>query len=255
MSRAGINKRLARRVPQGRNRPRSTRRFFESAVNDLARLLAARLVVFCRALGACALVRGGVRAASAASDSAQKTPFFDRRQLPLEYAGPGREIPEPENVAEVRIGYFGPDDPAHPEAGDLWCAASLAIEEANGEGGYQGRPFRLIARWSEDPWTGGAAHLTRMVYEDRVWAIVGGIDSASTHLAEQITTKAWLPLLCASSSDRTANLGGRAVGSSRCCGESVAGPFADGGTGQPARPQAVCGHWREDHDSRSSWRK
>ncbi len=134
-----------------------------------------------------------------------KAAFFDRRTLPLEYAGPGRDAPEPENVAEVRIGYFGPDDPAHPEAGDLWCAAVLAIEQANGQGGYQGKPFRLVARWSDNPWTGGAAHVTQMVYADGVWAIVGGIDSASTHLAEQVTTKARLPLVCASSSDRTVN--------------------------------------------------
>jgi len=134
-----------------------------------------------------------------------KAAFFDSRALPLEYAGPGRETPEPENVTEVRIGYFGPDDPAHPEGGDLWCAAVLAVEQANQHGGYQGKPFRLVARWSDNPWTGGAAHVTQMVYADGVWAIVGGIDSASTHLAEQVTTKARLPLVCASSTDRTAN--------------------------------------------------
>lgn len=134
-----------------------------------------------------------------------QAPFFDRRKLPLDYAGPGREAPEPKDLTEVRIGYFGPADPAHPEGGDLWCAASLAVEQANQQGGYRGKPFRLVARWSDNPWTGGAAHLTRMVYEDGVWAILGGIDSASMHLAEQVTTKARLPLVCAASSDRTAN--------------------------------------------------
>lgn len=134
-----------------------------------------------------------------------KAPFFDRRELPLEYVGPGRDDREPKDLTEVRIGYFGPDDPAHPEAGDLWCAASLAIEEANREGGYRGKPFRLVARWSENPWTGGAAHVTRMVYGDGVWALLGGIDSASTHLAEQVTTKARLALVSAASSDRTTN--------------------------------------------------
>jgi ABC-type branched-subunit amino acid transport system substrate-binding protein/dienelactone hydrolase len=134
-----------------------------------------------------------------------RTPFFDRRQVPLEDVGPGREDPDPQNVSEVRIGFFGPDDPAHAEGGDLWCAAVLAIEDANQHGGYRGKPFRLVARWSDNPWTGGAAHVTRMVYEDGVWAIVGGIDSASTHLAEQVTTKARLPLVCGASTDRTTN--------------------------------------------------
>lgn len=156
-------------------------------------------------LGLALVAACGTAVGAAAPPIAAPPPFFDRRELPLEYAGPGREAPEPEDVTEVRIGYFGPGDPAHPEGGDLWCAASLAVEQANQQGGYRGRPFRLVARWSDDPWTGGAAHLTRMVYTDRVWAILGGIDSASTHLAEQVTTKARLPLLCAASSDRTAN--------------------------------------------------
>ncbi len=132
-------------------------------------------------------------------------PFFDRTTQPLDYAGPGRELPEPQDLTEVRIGYFGPNDPQHPLAGDLWCAALLAIDEANRQGGYQGKPFRLVARWSDNPWTGGAARVTDMVYTDGVWAILGGIDSASTHLAEQVTTKARLPLVSAASSDRTAN--------------------------------------------------
>lgn len=157
-------------------------------------------------LGLVLIAAGGVAVGADSPEPAgAKAPFFDRRKLPLEYAGPGREAPEPEDVREVRIGYFGPDDPAHPEGGDLWCAASLAVEQANRQGGYRGKPFRLLARWSDNPWTGGAAHVTRLVYEDGVWAILGGIDSASTHLAEQVTTKARLPLICAASSDRTAN--------------------------------------------------
>ncbi len=140
-----------------------------------------------------------------AIQAAEPAAYFDRNTQPLDYAGPGRELPEPENLQEVRIGYYGPGDPQHRLAGDLWCAALLAIEEANGQGGYRGKPFRLVPRWSENPWSGGAAAVTEMVYTDQVWAIVGGVDSASTHLAEQVTTKARLPLVSAASSDRTAN--------------------------------------------------
>lgn len=143
----------------------------------------------------------GVRAECTAAE----VPFLDRRTQPLEQSSPDRDLPEPNDVTEVRIGYFGPDDPTHPDAADLWRAATLAIEQANEQGGYRSKPFRLVARWSDNPWTGGAADVTRLVYSDRVWAILGGIDSPSTHIAEQVTTKAWLPLLCAASSDRTAN--------------------------------------------------
>ena len=148
-----------------------------------------------------AAVACGVRAECTAAER----PFLDRRTQPLEQSSPDRDLPEPNDVTEVRIGYFGPDDPAHPDAADLWRAATLAIEQANEQGGYRGKPFRLVARWSDNPWTGGAAEVTRLVYSDRVWAILGGIDGPSTHIAEQVTTKAWLPLLCAASSDRTAN--------------------------------------------------
>ena len=165
----------------------------------LSRALLGQLVL---AATCCLAARAETPAGETLAD--QKV-FLDRRQLPLEYAGPGREIADPDPLPEVRIGYFGPDDPSHPEAGDLWSAASLAVEQANRQGGYRGQPFRLVPGWSDNPWSGGAAEVTRMVYRDEVWAIVGGIDGPSTHVAEQITTKARLPLVCAASSDRTAN--------------------------------------------------
>jgi len=131
--------------------------------------------------------------------------FHDGRKQPLEYVGPGREQAEPTDLEEVRIGYFGPDDPGHAEFGDLWSAARVAIDEANRQGGYRGKPFRLVARWSDNPWTGGAAQATRLVYGDGVWAIVGGVDGATTHLAEQIAAKARLAIVSPASTDRTAN--------------------------------------------------
>jgi branched-chain amino acid transport system substrate-binding protein len=108
-------------------------------------------------------------------------------------------------LAEVPIGYYGPADPAHPAGGSYWQGATLAIEEANREGGYKGSPFRLVQGWDENPWSGGAATVVRMVYQARVWAIIGGIDGASTHLAEQVVAKALVPLVDPASTDRTVN--------------------------------------------------
>ena len=45
-----------------------------------------------------------------------------------------------------------------------------------------------------------------IAYQDRVWAIVGGLDGPTTHLAEQVVAKARLPLIAPTSSDRTANV-------------------------------------------------
>jgi branched-chain amino acid transport system substrate-binding protein len=132
--------------------------------------------------------------------------FFDARKLETYYAGPGREEIAPKDIKEVLIGYFGPNTPSHMEGGDMWCAASLAIEESNRAGGYKGLPFRLVAGWSDNPWGTGISKVVRMAYVDKVWAIIGGIDGPSTHLAEQVVAKARLTLLNPASTDKTVNL-------------------------------------------------
>jgi len=132
--------------------------------------------------------------------------FFTARDHQTRYAGPGRAVPEPADVQEVRIGYFGLDDANDPDSGDLWRAARMAVEQANAEGGYRGKPFRLVPRWSKGQWGTGAAEVVRLAYRDRVWAIIGGPDGASTHLAEQVAAKARLTLLSPASTDKTVNL-------------------------------------------------
>lgn len=69
-------------------------------------------------------------------------------------------------------------------------------------------PFQLVPRWTTDPWGTGVSHLTRMVYEEQPLALLGSIDSASTHLAEQVVAKANLPLVSPVATDRTATLAG-----------------------------------------------
>jgi len=132
--------------------------------------------------------------------------FFDARKHQTSYEGPGREERPPTDIKEVLIGYFGPGTSSHPEWGDMWCAACLAIEQLNQRGGYNGLPFRLVAAWSENPWGSGISKVVRMAYVDRVWAIIGGIDGPSTHLAEQVAAKARLTLLSPGSTDKTVNL-------------------------------------------------
>ncbi len=110
------------------------------------------------------------------------------------------------NAAEVLIGYFGPATSTHPQAGDMFSAASLAIEQANQAGGYNGNSFRLVAGWSDNPWGSGVKEVVRMAYEHKVCAIIGGIDGPSTHLAEQVVAKARLTLLSPASTDKSVNL-------------------------------------------------
>ncbi len=105
----------------------------------------------------------------------------------------------------VKIGYYGPADAEHPVGGAAWLGAMLAVEEANAGGGYEGRPFVIVQEWDENPWSGGAAGVVRMAYEERVAGIIGSINGDATHLAEQVVAKALLPLVDPLSTDRSVN--------------------------------------------------
>jgi branched-chain amino acid transport system substrate-binding protein len=109
-------------------------------------------------------------------------------------------------VDEVVLGWFGPGDPDHPTGGDFWRGALLALEEVNADGGYRGRPFRLVPGWSTTPWGTGVVQVTKLVYEHGAWAILGAIDGAATHLAEQVALKTRVTLLSTGSTDETANM-------------------------------------------------
>jgi ABC-type branched-subunit amino acid transport system substrate-binding protein len=99
------------------------------------------------------------------------------------------------DVAEYRIGVFAPD------GSDLARGVGLAVEQANVSGGIDGRPVRMVRRWADDPWGAGSKEVIRMVFDDRVWALVGGPDGETTHVAQQVATKAHLPLIAPVSSD------------------------------------------------------
>lgn len=144
-------------------------------------------------------------ATAALAQDTPPTPYFDARTHTPEYVGPGREVPPPENLAEIDIAFFGPDDANDPEWGDAWRGATLAIEDANAQKGCRGLPFRLLSAWSENPWGSGVADLAKLVYGRGVWAIVGGVNGATTHLAEQIVVKAQLSLVNPGGTDPSVN--------------------------------------------------
>lgn len=181
-----------------------------------------------------------------------RQPFFDRRTRELQYPGPGREQPEPEDVREVLIGYFGPSDPAHPE-GDLWCAAQLALQQSNRQGGYRGKPFRLIPRWSDSPWTAGAAHVAQMVYGDQVWAVLAGIDGPTAHLAEQVVVKARVPLVATATTDRTTHSAIVPWMFSILPGDQLQAPVLAQQIARSLGPEGFIVLSTPDHDARCFW--
>ena len=54
-------------------------------------------------------------------------PYFDARTQEAKYYGPGRDELPPGDLAEIRIGWFGPADPDHAAGGPMWVAACLAV--------------------------------------------------------------------------------------------------------------------------------
>jgi len=176
-------------------------------------------------------------------------PYHDPRNTPLTYNGPGRNDPAPTDVTEVRIGYFGPSNGSDPAGGQMWQGASLAIEEANARGGYRGLPFRLIPAWAENPWAGGVADLARITYSERVWAIIGGIDGATTHLAEQVVAKAQLTLINPAATDRSIHTAGVPWMFSCVPGDQVLAAAVAGELLQRGRRFALAS--AIDHDSRA----
>lgn len=138
-------------------------------------------------------------------------PFLRFSDATLGYTGPDQVFT---NLTELRIGWFGPSDETNSLAADMWWAANLAIREANEQGGCDGNselsrvPFRLVPQWAVDPWGTGISQLTRMVYDEQPLALLGSVDSATTHLAEQVVAKANLPLVSPVTTDKSVTLAG-----------------------------------------------
>src|SRR5579871_464201 len=138
------------------------------------------------------------------------------------YSGAGREVAEPKDVTEVRIGFFGPIEP-NPDAvfgQRMLHGAQLAVDEANANGGYGGKPFRLMLHNDYDNWQAKASYgydrptdpaiwgsasneAVKMIYDDQDWAIFGSISSEATHIALRVALRAEIPIVNSASTDPT----------------------------------------------------
>jgi len=108
----------------------------------------------------------------------------------VRYEGPS--LPD-EKAADLKIGVFGPkaDEVVHsPEVARLLTALDAAHKHVS-----------LIAIPSETSWGKASDDLVKAVYQSRVLGLIG-LDRPSSHLAEQIAVKSFVPVI-AISSDRT----------------------------------------------------
>lgn len=144
--------------------------------------------------------------------------YKDHFERAPEFLGTGRREPEPD-VETVKIGFIGPlleeDDPILP-AGlrpfltpgpttvfgrNLLRGATLALEEVNREGGYQGKEFEMVRRTDLVQWGQTSDEMVRFAYEDRVWAVLSGLDSNHNHVLARVTLKTRVPIVNAGSTD------------------------------------------------------
>ncbi len=126
------------------------------------------------------------------------------------FYGESRDAPEPTNLSTVKIGVLGP---ARGKEGlQQRTAVEIAVEEANSRGGYRLKaesqespprqiPFEMVFREDDGPWGVAASQVVRFAYEDKVWAIIGGLDGQHTHLAELVVSKAWVPVISPGATD------------------------------------------------------
>jgi branched-chain amino acid transport system substrate-binding protein len=113
---------------------------------------------------------------------------------PTEFNGPGREIPEPKGLKEVRIGFLGPlEGSLIVDLGkQMLQGAQLALEEANKKGGYKGIPFKLMIHNDAGLWGAAANEIVKMD-DEKVWAWLGSIDDIVSHVAIRATLKLEIP--------------------------------------------------------------
>ena len=133
-----------------------------------------------------------------------------------EYHGYGREIPEPEHVDSVRIGFLGPIESTvsvatggasheEPLGIKMLQGAQLAIEQANERGGYRQSkiPFELVIRNDNGLWGSSGNEIIDLAYNEGVWAILGTIDGANSHIAIRVALKAEVPMMNTGDTDPT----------------------------------------------------
>lgn len=108
----------------------------------------------------------------------------------VQYAGPS--LPD-QKSSKIPIGIFGP----HADQIVRSPEVMRLINELRGKG----QPIALIPISSHLSWGKASNELIKAVYEDRALALIA-LDRASSHLAEQIAVKSFLPVM-AISSDRS----------------------------------------------------
>lgn len=126
----------------------------------------------------------------------------------LDYNGAARSMPDGDlsHLQAINIGFLGPLDKGNPDSAygiAMLHGAQLALEEANVQGGFHGKPFALKVHDDLPLWGASAMEIVKMRFDENVWAMLGSIDAASTHIALRASLKIELPIVDTGTTDRT----------------------------------------------------
>ncbi len=126
----------------------------------------------------------------------------------LEYDGAARSEPDGDISAlkTINIGFLGPldaDNEDSPYGIAMLHGAQLAVDEVNAAGGYHDRPFALVIHDDLPLWGASSMAIVDMRFKDQAWAMLGSVDSASTHIAVRATLKLELPIMNTATNDPT----------------------------------------------------
>jgi len=143
-------------------------------------------------------------------------PYKEHFLVQVEYTGPGRAIPEPNDIETVKLGFIGPimstvsvatggKSHEEPLGIKMLQGSRLAIEQANAKGGYLKRniPFELVISNDNGLWGASGNEIIKMAYKDKVWAILGTIDSANSHIAIRVALKSEIAMMNSGDTDPT----------------------------------------------------
>jgi ABC-type branched-subunit amino acid transport system substrate-binding protein len=134
-------------------------------------------------------------------------PYYKNYTKTPEYNGPARDpkAPGPADVSAVAIGFMAPlehhKDQALGQA--MLHGAQMAIDEANARGGYGGKPFQLKIHADSAIWGASSNELVKMVYDDKVWAMMSSPSADTTHIALRVSLRAELPMVNSAATDPT----------------------------------------------------
>lgn len=113
---------------------------------------------------------------------------------PVQFYGAGREKIAPVGLKEIRIGFLGPLEGTNLVimGKQMLNGSTMAIEEANKRGGFNGIPYKLMVHNDLGLWGAAANEIVKMD-DEGVWAWLGSIDDFVSHVAIRVTLKLEIP--------------------------------------------------------------